>query len=226
MCKKKKVLAVFGTRPEAIKMIPLVIELNKRDGFQLVICVTGQHREMLDQVLKIFHITPDYDLNIMKQGQDLYDVTARVLMGMRGILKKELPDVVLVHGDTTTSVAAALAAAIDTAKIAFAPKFDLSAVPSASIIALSTAYVSEASNPMIASLIFVLIFSTAFVTPFPKYLSLSPSLNSSASNSPVDAPLGAVPLATVPSTNVISASTVGFPLESRISLPTTFSISK
>lgn len=103
-------LAVFGTRPEAIKMIPLVIELNKRDGFQLVICVTGQHREMLDQVLKIFHITPDYDLNIMKQGQDLYDVTARVLMGMRGILKKELPDVVLVHGDTTTSVAAALAA--------------------------------------------------------------------------------------------------------------------
>ncbi|MBV4192631.1 UDP-N-acetylglucosamine 2-epimerase (non-hydrolyzing) [Bacteroides fragilis] len=110
MCKKKKVLAVFGTRPEAIKMIPLVIELNKRDGFQLVICVTGQHREMLDQVLKIFHITPDYDLNIMKQGQDLYDVTARVLMGMRGILKKELPDVVLVHGDTTTSVAAALAA--------------------------------------------------------------------------------------------------------------------
>ena len=120
----------------------------------------------------------------------------------------------------------ALAAAIDTAKIAFAPKFDLSAVPSALIIALSTAYVSEASNPMIASLIFVLIFSTAFVTPFPKYLSLSPSLNSSASNSPVDAPLGAVPLATVPSTNVISASTVGFPLESRISLPTTFSISK
>lgn len=87
---------------------------------------------------------------------------------------------------------------------------------------MSTAYVSEASNPMIASLIFVLIFSTAFVTPFPKYLSLSPSLNSSASNSPVDAPLGAVPLATVPSTNVISASTVGFPLESRISLPTTF----
>ena len=110
MCKKKKVLAVFGTRPEAIKMIPLVIELNKRDGFQLVICVTGQHREMLDQVLKIFHITPDYDLNIMKQGQDLSDVTARVLMGMRDILKKELPDVVLVHGDTTTSVAAALAA--------------------------------------------------------------------------------------------------------------------
>lgn len=110
MCKKKKVLAVFGTRPEAIKMIPLVIELNKSDEFQLVICVTGQHREMLDQVLKVFHITPDYDLNIMKQGQDLYDVTARVLMGMRDILKKELPDVVLVHGDTTTSVAAALAA--------------------------------------------------------------------------------------------------------------------
>ncbi|EXY63029.1 UDP-N-acetylglucosamine 2-epimerase [Bacteroides fragilis str. 3719 T6] len=103
-------MAVFGTRPEAIKMIPLVIELNKSDEFQLVICVTGQHREMLDQVLKVFHITPDYDLNIMKQGQDLYDVTARVLMGMRDILKKELPDVVLVHGDTTTSVAAALAA--------------------------------------------------------------------------------------------------------------------
>ena len=142
-----------------------------------------------------------------------------------GSLFPDTPPKNLYRG-TSRDVAAALAAAIDTAKIAFAPKFDLSAVPSASIIALSTAYVSEASNPMIASLIFVLIFSTAFVTPFPKYLSLSPSLNSSASNSPVDAPLGAVPLATVPSTNVISASTVGFPLESRISLPTTFSISK
>ena len=107
----KKVMLVFGTRPEAIKMAPLVKEFQKHnDKFQTVVCVTGQHREMLDQVLTIFDIQPDYDLNIMKQGQDLYDVTARVLTGMRDVLKEVQPDVVLVHGDTTTSTAAALAA--------------------------------------------------------------------------------------------------------------------
>ena len=104
-------MLVFGTRPEAIKMAPLVKEFQKHpDTFQTLVCVTGQHREMLDQVLKIFDITPNYDLNIMKQGQDLYDVTARVLLGMRDVLKEAHPDVVLVHGDTTTSTAAALAA--------------------------------------------------------------------------------------------------------------------
>lgn len=107
----KKIMLVFGTRPEAIKMAPLVKEFQKRPNeFQTIVCVTGQHREMLDQVLHIFEITPDYDLNIMKQGQDLYDVTARVLLGMRDVLKEVQPDVVLVHGDTTTSTAAALAA--------------------------------------------------------------------------------------------------------------------
>ena len=107
----KKVMLVFGTRPEAIKMAPLVKEFQKHpDTFHTIVCVTGQHREMLDQVLQIFDITPDYDLNIMKQGQDLYDVTARVLTGMRDVLKEAQPDVVLVHGDTTTSTAAALAA--------------------------------------------------------------------------------------------------------------------
>ncbi len=107
----KKVLLVFGTRPEAIKMCPLVKEFQRRaDEFQTVVCVTGQHREMLDQVLSIFDVAPDYDLNIMKQGQDLYDVTARVLVGMRDVLRECRPDVVLVHGDTTTSTAAALAA--------------------------------------------------------------------------------------------------------------------
>lgn len=106
----KKVMLVFGTRPEAIKMAPLVKEFQKHPSeFKTVVCVTGQHREMLDQVLKIFDIKPDYDLNIMKQGQDLYDVTARVLTGMRDVLKEVQPDVVLVHGDTTTSTAAALA---------------------------------------------------------------------------------------------------------------------
>ena len=104
-------MLVFGTRPEAIKMAPLVREFQKRtDKFQTVVCVTGQHREMLDQVLRLFEITPDYDLNIMKQGQDLYDVTAKVLLGMREVLKESVPDIVLVHGDTTTSTAAALAA--------------------------------------------------------------------------------------------------------------------
>lgn len=106
-----KVMLVFGTRPEAIKMCPLVKEFQKHnDGFETIVCVTGQHREMLDQVLNIFEVKPDYDLNIMKQGQDLYDVTARVLTGMRDVFKECKPDVVLVHGDTTTSTAAALAA--------------------------------------------------------------------------------------------------------------------
>lgn len=104
-------MLVFGTRPEAIKMCPLVKEFQKyADDFKTIVCVTGQHREMLDQVLSIFDVKPDFDLNIMKQGQDLYDVTARVLTGMRDILKECKPDVVLVHGDTTTSTAAALAA--------------------------------------------------------------------------------------------------------------------
>ena len=104
-------MLVFGTRPEAIKMAPLVKEFQKYpESFKTIVCVTGQHRQMLDQVLQIFDITPDYDLNIMKQGQDLYDVTARVLTGMRDVLKEVQPDVVLVHGDTTTSTAAALAA--------------------------------------------------------------------------------------------------------------------
>lgn len=107
----KKIMLVFGTRPEAIKMAPLVKEFQKHtDTFKTIVCVTGQHRQMLDQVLELFEITPDYDLNIMKQGQDLYDVTARVLTGMRDVLKETQPDVVLVHGDTTTSTAAALAA--------------------------------------------------------------------------------------------------------------------
>ena len=107
----KKIMLVFGTRPEAIKMAPLVKEFQKYpEEFKTIVCVTGQHREMLDQVLHIFEIIPDYDLNIMKPGQDLYDVTARVLIGMRDVLKEVQPDVVLVHGDTTTSTASALAA--------------------------------------------------------------------------------------------------------------------
>ena len=107
----KKVMLVFGTRPEAIKMCPLVKEFQKRtEEFKTIVCVTGQHREMLDQVLKIFDVKPDIDLNIMKQGQDLTDVTVRILNGMRDVFKECKPDVVLVHGDTTTSTAAALAA--------------------------------------------------------------------------------------------------------------------
>ena len=107
----KTAMLVFGTRPEAIKMAPLVKEFQKHpETFKTIVCVTGQHRQMLDQVLQLFEITPDYDLDIMKQGQDLYDVTARVLTGMRDVLKEAQPDVVLVHGDTTTSTAAALAA--------------------------------------------------------------------------------------------------------------------
>jgi UDP-N-acetylglucosamine 2-epimerase (non-hydrolysing) len=111
MKNKKRVMLVFGTRPEAIKVAPLVKEFQKHAGkFETIVCVTGQHREMLDQVLRLFEIVPDYDLNIMKQGQDLYDVTARVLVGLRDVLKEAQPDVVFVHGDTTTSMAAALAA--------------------------------------------------------------------------------------------------------------------
>ncbi len=107
----KKILLVFGTRPEAIKMAPLVHEFKKYpDSFETIVCVTGQHREMLDQVLELFQIVPDYDLNIMKPNQDLYDVTSRILLGMRDVLKEVTPDVVFVHGDTTTSTASALAA--------------------------------------------------------------------------------------------------------------------
>lgn len=107
----KTVMLVFGTRPEAIKMCPLVKEFQKSpNDFRTIVCVTGQHREMLDQVLQIFEVIPDYDLNIMKQGQDLYDVTSRVLLGLRDVLKQEQPDIVFVHGDTTTSTAAAIAA--------------------------------------------------------------------------------------------------------------------
>ncbi|NDV84918.1 non-hydrolyzing UDP-N-acetylglucosamine 2-epimerase [Bacteroides sp. 51] len=107
----KKIMLVFGTRPEAIKMAPLVKEFQKRlDVFDIIVCVTGQHRQMLDQVLQLFEIVPDYDLDIMKPGQDLYDVTSRVLLGMRDVLKEAEPDLLLVHGDTTTSTASALAA--------------------------------------------------------------------------------------------------------------------
>src|SRR5690554_6253289 len=111
MEQKKRVMLVFGTRPEAIKVAPLVKAFQKHtDRFETIVCVTGQHREMLDQVLHLFDIKPDYDLNIMKQGQDLYDVTARVLTGLRDVYKEAKPDVVFVHGDTSTSMAAALAA--------------------------------------------------------------------------------------------------------------------
>ena len=106
----KKVMLVFGTRPEAIKMAPLVKKFQENSDFQTIVCVTAQHREMLDQVLDIFEIKPDYDLNIMKQGQDLYDITSRVMLGLRDVLDEANPDIVLVHGDTTTSMAAALAA--------------------------------------------------------------------------------------------------------------------
>ena len=107
----KKILSVFGTRPEAIKMAPVVKELEKYPG-QIIskVCVTGQHREMLDQVLDIFNISPDYDLNIMKSNQDLFELTSRILLKMRQVLDDFQPDVVLVHGDTTTSSTAALAA--------------------------------------------------------------------------------------------------------------------
>lgn len=108
---KKKILLVFGTRPEAIKMAPLVKEFKSDpDKFETFVCVTGQHRQMLDQVLHLFQIVPDFDLDIMQSGQDLYDITSRVLVGMRDVLKDIKPDLVLVHGDTTTSMATALAA--------------------------------------------------------------------------------------------------------------------
>ena len=111
MNKMKKILLVFGTRPEAIKMAPLVKKLQEYpEQFHTIVCVTGQHREMLDQVLSLFDITPDYDLNIMKPNQDLYDITSRILLGMRDVLCEVQPDIVLVHGDTTTSMVAALAA--------------------------------------------------------------------------------------------------------------------
>lgn len=105
----KKVMLVFGTRPEAIKVCPLVNELKKRSSFQTVVCVTGQHRQMLDQVLNAFHVVPDYDLSVMKDGQTLFDITTNVLNGIQPVLEKEKPDVVLVHGDTSTTFAAALA---------------------------------------------------------------------------------------------------------------------
>ena len=105
-----KVLLVFGTRPEAIKMAPLVKAFEKDENIDSKVCVTAQHREMLDQVLAMFDITPDYDLNLMKQGQDLYDITTRVLLGLRDVLKDYQPNVVLVHGDTTTTSASELAA--------------------------------------------------------------------------------------------------------------------
>ena len=106
----RKVMMVFGTRPEAIKMCPLVLELRKSQKLETIVCVSGQHREMLKQVLDIFGVVPDYDLDIMKQGQDLTDVTTAILMGMREILRVEQPDIILVHGDTTTAFAAGLAA--------------------------------------------------------------------------------------------------------------------
>lgn len=109
MTKSKKVMVVFGTRPEAIKMAPVIKEIERTRGLDCNVCVTAQHREMLDQVLKLFNITADYDLNIMKQGQDLTDVTTSVLMGLRGVLRKVRPDIVIVHGDTTTTFAASLA---------------------------------------------------------------------------------------------------------------------
>ena len=106
----KKVLSVFGTRPEAIKMAPVVLGLQNHPEFESLICVTAQHREMLDQVLDIFSLSPDYDLNLMKPNQDLFDITCNVLLGLRSVIRESCPDIVLVHGDTTTSFAAALAA--------------------------------------------------------------------------------------------------------------------
>src|SRR5690625_3469147 len=108
--KKIKVMSIFGTRTEAIKMAPLVLELNKRKEFESIVTVTAQHREMLDQVLDIFEITPDYDLNLMKEKQTLVDITNRTLDGLDSVLKEERPDVILVHGDTSTTFAASLAA--------------------------------------------------------------------------------------------------------------------
>lgn len=104
-----KVIVVFGTRPEAIKMCPVVKEIKKKEGMECIVCVTGQHKEMLEQVLDVFKVEPDYNFSIMKANQTLYDITYLVMQGMREVLNKEKPDVVLVHGDTTTTFAAALA---------------------------------------------------------------------------------------------------------------------
>jgi len=112
-----KVMTVFGTRPEAIKMAPLVKKLNEAEGIESVLCVTAQHREMLDQVLELFQLTPDYDLNIMKQNQTISQITSNVLVGLEEVLKKENPDVVLVHGDTTTTFAAGLASFYQQVKV-------------------------------------------------------------------------------------------------------------
>ena len=106
----KKILAVFGTRPDAIKMCPLVLELKRRESIEIKVCLTGQHREMLDQVIGIFGVTADYDLSVMREGQGLSDITSKIIDGITPILQKEKPDIVLVHGDTTTAFAAALAA--------------------------------------------------------------------------------------------------------------------
>jgi len=106
---KKKVMLVFGTRPEAIKMCPLVNELKKREGLETIVCVTGQHRQMLDQVLETFNVVPDYDLAIMKQGQTLFDITTGILEKIKAVLENVKPDIVLVHGDTTTTFVTALA---------------------------------------------------------------------------------------------------------------------
>ena len=106
----KKIMLVFGTRPEAIKMCPLINELKKRTNIKTVVCVTGQHRQMLDQVLTTFKVTPDYDLSVMKKKQTLFDITTNILVNIKQILEQENPDVVLVHGDTTTTFAGALAA--------------------------------------------------------------------------------------------------------------------
>ena len=105
-----KVMSIFGTRPEAIKMAPLVKELERREEIRSIVCVTAQHREMLDQVLDTFAIRPDYDLNIMKQGQTLSDITTAALLGLEAVIKEARPDLILVHGDTTTTFAGALAA--------------------------------------------------------------------------------------------------------------------
>ena len=112
-----KVMTIFGTRPEAIKMAPIVKELKSRKNIECIVCVTAQHRQMLDQVLDVFHIEPEYDLDIMKQGQTLSDITSRVLLGLEEVIKKEKPNIILVHGDTTTTLAGALAAFYNQVKI-------------------------------------------------------------------------------------------------------------
>ena len=115
----KNVMLVFGTRPEAIKMCPLVKELKRREGFSVTVTVTGQHREMLDAVLRVFDVVPDYDLSVMKEGQTLFDVTSAVLLGMERVLEDAKPDLVLVHGDTTTAFSAALGLYLSAAPLPF-----------------------------------------------------------------------------------------------------------